>query len=91
MNRRLSRIVCWWLGCRPDYEATRHDYYAVPCERCAAPDTSYADRVGDTRHARMVDRLWRLRRHLFDRWRAEPCPACGQRGKCAADCDGIPF
>lgn len=68
----------------------RHDCEAIPCERCGAADTSYSDRVGDTRHARMVDRLRRLRWRLLDSWRPRPCPACGQR-KCKPDCDGIPF
>ena len=69
---------------------SQSDLRTIPCERCGAADTSYADRCGDTRHARMVDQLQRLRWRLLDSWRPKPCPACGER-KCAADCDGIPF
>lgn len=85
-------LACWWFGCRPaDYDVMQHDSEAIPCERCGAPDTSYADRVGDTRHARMVGILRGLRWRLLDSWRPKPCPACGRRGRCAAGCDGIPF
>lgn len=95
MRHTINRLACWWFGCQPDYEAMRLGHLfdvsdVVPCERCGAADTSYADRVGDTRHNRMVDQLQRLRWRLLDSWRPKPCPACGQR-KCAADCDGIPF
>lgn len=90
LEATVRRLACWWFGCWPDYEAMRHDCEAIPCERCGAADTSYSDRVGDTRHARMVDRLRRLRWRLLDSWRPRPCPACGQR-KCKPDCDGIPF
>lgn len=90
--KQAKRIACWWFGCWPDHEAMTYDYDGtVPCARCGAADTTYADRCGDTRHARMVDRLRRLRWRLIDSWRTRPCPACGKRGKCAADCDGIPF
>jgi len=89
VERTVRRLACWWFGCWPDYQ--RFDYDGTcPCERCGAPDTTYADRVGDTRHARMVDRLRRLRWLLLDSWRPKPCPACGER-KCKPDCDGIPF
>lgn len=92
MLKTIKRLWCWWFGCRPDYQAGMYDdFAAMPCTRCGAEDTTYADRVGDTRHARMVDRLRRLRWLLLDSWRPRACPACGQRGKCAADCDGIPF
>lgn len=86
-----ARLACWWFGCQPDYKAGMlEDFAVVPCERCGAPDTTYADHVGDTRHARMVDRLRRLRWRLLDSWRPKPCPACHGR-KCKPDCDGIPF
>lgn len=90
---KLPRVpwMCWWFGCQPDYEAMRHDCEAIPCERCGAEDTWYSDRVGDTRHARMVGRLRRLRWILLDSWRPRPCPACGGRYGCKPDCDGIPF
>ena len=91
LERMVRRLVCWWFGCQPDYEAMRHDYEAIPCERCGAPDTTYADRCGDTRHNRTMDRLRHLRWLLLDSWRPKPCPACGERGKCKPDCDGIPF
>lgn len=87
----LKHLTCWWFGCQPDYEALRHDWCAVPCDRCGALDTSYGDRCGDTRHQRLVDRLRRLRWFLLDSWRPRPCPACGERGTCKPDCDGIPF
>ena len=54
----VRRLACWWFGCQPDYEAIRHDCEAVPCERCGAPDTTYADRCGDTRHNRTVERAY---------------------------------
>jgi hypothetical protein len=91
VQRHVRRLVCWWFGCQPDYEALRHDCDAVPCERCGAPDTSYADRVGDTRHNRLFDRWHRLTWLLVRRWLPHKCPACGARWKCATDCDGIPF
>lgn len=90
LEATVRRLACWWFGCQPDYEALRYDCEAVPCERCGAPDTTYADRCGDTRNARMADRLRRLRWRLLDSWRPKPCPACGER-KCRPDCDGIPF
>jgi hypothetical protein len=88
-----ARLVCWWVGCDPDYRAFAHMDHggdAVPCARCGAADTSYEDRVGDTRHSRLVDWCRRMRWRLFDSWRCHPCPACGQR-KCRPDCDGVPF
>lgn len=84
----LERLLCWWFGCAPDYEAMRHDCECVPCERCGAHDTTYADMVGDTRHNRTMD--W-LRYWLWRRWLPAKCPACGERFGCRGDCDGIPF
>jgi hypothetical protein len=88
----MKRLICWWFGCEPDYEAVYYDTNregwseAVPCKRCDAPDTSYADRVGDTRHNRL--KQW-LHSWLFRRW----CPAkCGDCGKRRSECrDCIPF
>lgn len=88
--RAVRRSLCWWFGCQPLYEAMSHDSDAVPCMRCGASDTTYADRCGDTRHARFVGWLRWVRWRLFDSWRPKPCVACGQR-KCKPDCDGIPF
>ncbi|MBI5255383.1 MAG: hypothetical protein HY855_02710 [Burkholderiales bacterium] len=86
-----NRLWCWWFGCLPDYEAMQHDAEAIPCDRCGAPDTTYSDRCGDTRHARFVDLLRQLRWQLLYRWLPTKCPACGERYACRADCDGIPF
>ena len=82
------RAVCWWFGCRPDYEAMRHDCDVIPCERCGAEDTWYSDRVGDTQHNRA--KAW-LAHWLWYRWLPTKCPACGGRYGCKPDCDGIPF
>lgn len=88
---KSARLICWWFGCQPDYQAMDHGSDQIPCERCGAADTDYADRCGDTRHARLVDRLHRLHYLLLHSWRPKPCPACGERGQCKPDCDGIPF
>jgi hypothetical protein len=85
LERRVSRLACWWFGCQPIYEAEHLGSGAWDTW-----DTTYEDRIGDTRHARMVGRLHRLRWRLLDSWRARPCPACHER-KCKPDCDGIPF
>lgn len=88
LDQPVRRLVCWWLGCRPDWHAMHYDAEAIPCERCGAADTTYADRCGDTRHNRAKDWLswW-----LWRRWLPRKCPACGGRFGCRADCDGIPF
>lgn len=91
MTNAIARLLCWWFGCQPIYEAEHHGSGVMPCERCGAPDTTYSDRVGDTRHARATGALRRFRWNLFDRWRPAKCHACQQRGKCAPECDGIPF
>lgn len=91
VGRRVRQIICWWFGCSPIYEAEHHGSGTMPCERCGAPDTTYSDRVGDTRHHRMVERLRSIKWMLLESWRPKPCPACGQRGNCDDDCDGIPF
>ncbi|MDQ7745402.1 hypothetical protein [Hydrogenophaga pseudoflava] len=87
----ISKAICWWFGCSPIYEAEHHGSGTMPCERCGAPDTTYSDRVGDTRHLRMVERLRWVKWKLLESWRPKPCPACGKRGECADDCDGVPF
>ena len=85
------RCICWWFGCKPIFGSEHHGDGVMPCERCGASDTTYEDRVGDTRHTRLKARctywLWlRWQPHWFTK-----CPACGQRGTCKPDCDGIPF
>lgn len=86
----IARLACWWYGCQPDYDrpsAIAPDYI-VPCKRCGAPDTSYADRVGDTRHhrTRAALRYW-----LYRRWWPAPCSECGGRWRHRDGCDGFPF
>ena len=60
METLWSRLLCWWLGCVPDYDAVHYDSArdgwtdAVPCKRCGASDTTYGDRVGDTRKNRVA-------------------------------------
>lgn len=51
----------------------------------------YGDMVGDTRHNRAIDQWHRFTWAILRRWLPHKCPACGKRGKCADDCDGIPF
>lgn len=80
----MKRAICWWLGCDPDYEHVRHDMIA-PCKRCGALDTSYADRVGDTRQRRLMDALDGAIRFFWPR----KCVECGKRRGHADDC--IPF
>ena len=87
----VARLWCWWFGCAPYYEAMDHGSEAVPCERCGAWDTTYSDRVGDTRHARFVEAVRLTWWRAVGRWIPSRCPACGERFKCKSDCDGIPF
>lgn len=57
----LNRLACWWFGCIPNWKY--QPYIGDPrisCTRCNAPDTSYADQVGDTRHNRFKDHVARL-------------------------------
>lgn len=91
MWRVLALAWCWWDGCDPDWDAGEYwgDYDRVPCRRCGAPDTSYADRVGDTRRNRFVG--WWSYRVV---WRLAPprCKGCGKRFGGHGDCDrDIPF
>lgn len=81
--------ICHWFGCVPDYaHASRFDPGVVPCKRCGAPDTTYADRVGDTRHRRLMEaaRFW-----CWRRWMPTKCPGCGHRYGSHAGCDVLPF
>jgi len=92
LKRLVSNFLCWWFGCDPDYDEDRDHpcglspNYVVPCRRCGAHDTDYADRVGDTRHNRL--RHW-LRYWLFRRWWPERCCDCGKRFGNHYDC--LPF
>lgn len=86
LDRRVSRLRCWWFGCAqhpqdsapPDYATCMH------CGECV----SYGDMVGDTRHNRTMG--W-LRYWMWRRWLPEKCPACGARYGHKGDCDGVPF
>lgn len=90
MNNPLKRVTCWWFGCEPDMEAIEHSYHyeCVPCSRCGAPDVSYADQVGDTRHHRAKEwaRWW-----LWRRWLPAKCHDCGNRFGNHDQCDDVPF
>lgn len=78
LDRLVRRLACWWFGCAPDYDhpCELAPNYVVPCVRCGAHETSYADRVGDTRHNRAKEwlRYWCLRR-----WLPARCTCCGKR------------
>ncbi len=84
----FASLKCWWLGCTPDYDHPTElkPNYAVPCQRCGANDTSYADRVGDTRHSRLKSAL---RYWLRGRWASSPCTDCGKRSGNNDQC--LPF
>lgn len=86
--RTVVLAQCWWFGCLPDYErgdASGADY-VVPCHRCKAHDTSYADRVGDTRHNRFMGRV---RYWCWRRWWPARCRDCGHRSGDHSQC--LPF
>ena len=89
MENLWNRLLCWWLGCVPDYDAVHYDSArdgwtdAVPCKRCGASDTTYGDRVGDTRKNRVA--AW-LRYWLWRRWWPARCQECGQKGGKPCDC-----
>lgn len=87
----IARLLCWWFGCRPHPHA---DPYSdlIPCDRCGAADTSYSDRVCDTRHNRLVERWHWLAWWTLRRWIPHKCHACGGRWSCRPDCHGdVPF
>lgn len=92
LKRLVIRLSCWWFGCDPDYDEDRDHpcglspNYVVPCKRCGAHDTDYADRVGDTRHNRLME--W-LRYWCFRRWWPAPCVDCGKRFGDHSEC--LPF
>lgn len=76
-------LICWWCGCVPDYDSPYID--VLPCMRCGAPDTTYADRVGDTRNSRTMDWLCAPFYRLWPR----RCVDCGKRFGHHDDC--LPF
>ncbi len=84
----MRRIICWWFGCAPDYDAMPYAP-TIPCSRCDAPDTSYADRVGDTRHAQMMNAI----RSFVACWWPAKCVVCSKRFGPHDRCvnDDIPF
>ena len=86
----LNRLICWWFGCVPDYDAIHYDESgwsdSVPCGRCGAEDTDYGDRVGDTRHNKTM--CW-FRYWLFRRWWPAKCHDCGNRFGSHSEC--LPF
>lgn len=86
----VRRLVCWWHGCQPDYEhpCELAPNYVVPCKRCGAPDTSYADRVGDSRHYRTKQWAWWW---LWRKWWPAKCSDCGKRFGNHERCDDFPF
>jgi hypothetical protein len=83
--RLVKRAICWWFGCVPVWQASAFGD-AIPCGRCGAPDISYEDLAGLSRHARL--KAW-LRYWLFRRWWPEPCRDCGKRFGHHDDC--LPF
>jgi hypothetical protein len=84
----MRNPICWWFGCDPDHNdsCSTAPNYVVPCKRCGAPDTAYADRIGDTKHNRTADwlRYWCLRR-----WWPVRCDCCGKRFGSHDEC--LPF
>lgn len=75
----MKKILCWWFGCKPDFDnqvQVGYVDYATPCKRCGAPDTSYGDMVGDTKHAALC---WFLKYWLFRKWWPMKCVQCGKR------------
>lgn len=79
-----KRLLCWWFGCEPDYDSIYFDTHqddwpeVVPCKRCGAHEVSYAHLVGDTPHARMLERLQQLRYRLFGRRNTRTAPEDGE-------------
>jgi hypothetical protein len=86
--QRFVQLLCWWRGCDPDYEhpCELAPNYIVPCKRCGAADTDYADRVGETRENAAKDVA---RRILLRWWLPEKCGDCGKRYGTHHDC--VPF
>lgn len=90
LDRPVGRLACWWFGCAPDYDhpCELAPNYVVPCVRCGAHETSYADRVGDTRHNRA--KAW-ARYWLWRKWWPAKCSDCGGRWQHDATRDHLPF
>jgi hypothetical protein len=86
----VRRLACWWHGCLPDYDhpCELAPNYVVPCKRCGAPDTSYSDRVGDSRSNRVRQWAWWW---LWRKWWPAKCGACGKRFGNHEQCDDFPF
>lgn len=82
LKRFVSRGYCWWFGCDPDHGNAMSWYDEddcgcnTPCKRCDNYDVSYADMVGDTRHASFKEwcNYW-----LFRKWWPVKCKICGRR------------
>lgn len=84
----MKRLICWWKGCRPDYEAAPEPGGSVvPCGRCGAWDTTYDDRVGINRQKAVID--W-LRYWQYGRWFPPRC-SCGRRGEHEETSECLPF
>lgn len=77
---RSKKISCWWFGCKSDGTPD-----VSPCGRCGG-SVSYSDRVGDTRHNKLVSfvRFW-----VVDRW--AKCKFCGKRFECDGQVDHVGF
>ena len=92
----MKRVICWWFGCRPQYEPDRDGF---SCSRCGAWDVRYSDLVGDTRHNRMIEHLMDfMKRFIRQRPKyQQQCDMCGkvfdkQCGSRVTSCeDCIPF
>lgn len=77
-------LYCWWFGCEP-HPQDPSEYPS--CIRCGY-DVSYGDMVGDSRHQRAKDFMYRAWRTIWPK----KCSACGRRYKpCDESIDHIPF
>ena len=79
----MSRLLCWWFGCVEHPQAQYHG--GDNCKRCGQW-IEYADRVGDTRHNRLVAKLSYFG---FRKWWPSRCGSCGKRFGDHSDC--LPF
>jgi hypothetical protein len=77
-------LHCWWFGCDPHPLAPPEHATCVRCGEYVA----YADMVGDTRHGRLMERLYRLWRFFYPK----KCTDCFRRWRrCDETVDHIPF